>query len=104
LPLPQQLDSQQAQQFVADYSKKYNSPIPSIWTITNADGLLTVFTAMKAVKSNDPILVAKYIHGSINNMPCLTGYMTINSQGEREGNIYQVSEIQSNLKYKVVYH
>ncbi|MCX8514352.1 MAG: branched-chain amino acid ABC transporter substrate-binding protein [Burkholderiales bacterium] len=104
LPLPQQLDSQQAQQFVADYAKKYNSPIPSIWTITNADGLLTVFAAMKAIKTNDPILVAKYIHGSIRNMPCLTGYMTINNQGEREGNIYQVSQIQSNLKYKVVYH
>ncbi len=103
LPIPTTLDNNLARALNKDYIAKYKSEIPSIWSVTSADGLLVVFAAMQATKSDDPKVLAKYIHGSIKELPCYTGTITIDVNGERMGTLYQVSQIQNNLQYLQIY-
>jgi branched-chain amino acid transport system substrate-binding protein len=103
LPQPNALKSNIATKFLQDYKQQYNKSIPSIWTITNIDGLLAVFNTMRIIKSNDVTKIAAYIHGNLKHMQGMTGDFTIDANGERVGNIYQVSKINSNLSYSKVY-
>jgi branched-chain amino acid transport system substrate-binding protein len=101
LPTPDQLDYPEAKQFSTDYLAKFKEKIPSIWVVVNADGLRVVFEAMRQTKSNDPVVVAKYIRGSIKNFNGLTGPITILSNGERDGSIYQVNIINTKGEYEI---
>jgi branched-chain amino acid transport system substrate-binding protein len=101
LPTPDQLDYPEAKQFSSDYLAKFKEKIPSIWVVVNADGLRVVFEAMRQTKSNDPVVVAKYIRGSIKNFNGLTGPITILSNGERDGSIYQVNIINAKGEYEI---
>lgn len=103
LPMPVQLDYPEARQFLADYQKEFNEPVPSIWVVINADGLRVVFEAMRQTKSNDTKTVAAYIRGSIKDFRGLTGPITIKTDGERAGSIYQVNVVGPDLEYKMVY-
>lgn len=103
LPLPEQLSNNIAKQFTVDYQNKYKISIPSIWTLTNLDGLLVTLTAMKQTKSTDTKELSKYIHGNIKNQPSYTGTISIGGDGERQGSLYQVSKINQDMQYSVVF-
>lgn len=103
LPQPYQLEYSEALKFSADYLASYNQKVPSIWVVINADGLRVVFEAMKQAKTNDTVTVAKYIRTGIKDFPGLTGPITINSDGERDGSLYQVNVINDKGEYEVVY-
>jgi len=104
LPLPEQLNYPEALKFSADYIAEYKALVPSIWVVVNADGLRVVFEAMKQVKSNDTIKAIEYIKGEMQDFPGISGPITIQSNGERVGSIYQVNVINSELKYVPVYY
>ena len=102
LPTQAQLNSKKAISFIKDYKSKYNSDIPSVWTFTNSDGLLTLFEAIAKTKSIDNQVLIKYIHTKIKDLQVLTGTITLDSNGERLGSLYQVVKIDNNFKYKKV--
>ena len=99
LPSQSQLNSLKATKFIKDYKNKYSLAIPSVWTFTNIDGLMVIFEAIKNTKSVNSQILMKYIHSKIKNLPVITGNISLDSNGERVGSIYQVSKIDNNYKY-----
>ncbi|MDR0454277.1 MAG: branched-chain amino acid ABC transporter substrate-binding protein [Deferribacteraceae bacterium] len=104
LPVPEQLDYPEALKFNSDYLREYKAPVPSIWTVINADGLRVVFEAMKQVNTNDTIAAIEHIKGGMKDFRGLTGPITIQRNGERAGSIYRVNVINSDLDYETVYY
>ncbi|HET9146802.1 MAG TPA: branched-chain amino acid ABC transporter substrate-binding protein [Acetobacteraceae bacterium] len=102
VPAPADLPYPAAKQFVADYRKAYGSAPPSVFTLTNADGMRAVMQAVEATKSLKPAKLENYLH-HLKNFQGLTGTFSWNGKGERLGSPFTAFEVQPNGSYKIVY-
>ncbi|WP_097461105.1 branched-chain amino acid ABC transporter substrate-binding protein [Mangrovitalea sediminis] len=102
VPAPENLPYKEAKDFLADYKSMYGELPPSIFTLTNADGMRAIVKAVEATKSFDPNKVADYLH-NLRNFPGITGPMGFDKHGERLGSAFQAFEIQPDGSYKTVY-
>jgi branched-chain amino acid transport system substrate-binding protein len=103
VPPPEELPYPQAKQFLADYQKAYGEAPPSIYTLTNADGLRVIMKAIQETKSVDPSKLEDYLHGDLKNFPGFTGPISFSDTGERIGSAFQAFAIQPDGSYKTVY-
>ncbi len=103
VPAPANLPYPAAKKFLADYTKTYGTPPPSIYTLTNADGLRGVFAAIKATKSADTSKLIPWMHNLKKPFDGLTGPFKWNKVGERVGSPMTAFEIQADGSYKTVY-
>lgn len=102
VPAPSDLPYPAAKQFVADYRKAYGSAPPSVFTLTNADGMRAVMQAVEATKSLKPAKLENYLH-HLKNFQGLTGTFSWNGKGERLGSPFTAFEVQADGSTRIVY-
>ncbi len=95
-PVPQDLDTPEAANFLKSYKKKYNAEPGSVWAVLSGDGFLALTTAIAATKSTDPDKVAAYLHTKLKDMPGLTGKISFDGQGDRVGDLYRLYKVDAN--------
>ena len=89
-PLPQDLDSPEAKQFIADYKAKYNEDPPTVWTVMAADAFRVIKYAMEQTKSTDTTKLAEYLHTNLKDFPGITGpILGFDAKGDRLGSIHK---------------
>ncbi|MBD3306390.1 ABC transporter substrate-binding protein [candidate division KSB3 bacterium] len=90
-PVPQDLPSEQAQDFLKAFAEKYDGATPgSIWAVLAGDGFRVIIAAIEATESTDTDTLADYLHNDLENFPGLTGTLSFNEKGDRVGELYQV--------------
>lgn len=92
-PVPQDLDTPEADDFLSAYVKQYDSKPGSVWAVLSGDCFLAITTAIKNTKSTDPDVLAKYLHEDLEQMPGLTGKISFNNKGDRIGDLYRLYEV-----------
>jgi branched-chain amino acid transport system substrate-binding protein len=94
-PLPQDLNTPEAKQFMADYKAKYGESPSSIWTLMAADAFRLIVHAIEQTESTDPSVLSEYLHG-LTDYPGITGTIEgYDEKGDRLGAghvLYRVNE------------
>jgi branched-chain amino acid transport system substrate-binding protein len=101
-PVPQDLPSPEAQQFLTSYQKKFNATPGSVWAVLSGDGFRVVVEAIKATESTDPDKLADYLHNELKDFPGLTGNIAFNEKGDRVGDLYRVYEVDADGNFKLL--
>lgn len=102
VPAPQDLPYPVAKEFVTAYKTKYGTLPPSVFTLTNADGMRAVMQAIAETKSTKPAELENYLH-HMKDFQGLTGAFSWNNKGERIGSPFVAFEVEANGSYKVLY-
>jgi branched-chain amino acid transport system substrate-binding protein len=92
-PVPTDLPYAEAQQFIADFEAAYGTPPQSIWTLSGADALRVVVEAIAQTGSDDPAVLAEYLHNEMGDFPGITGPITFDEKGDRLGTIHKAYEV-----------
>ena len=92
-PVPQDLPSKEASDFLKAYKKKYGTTPGSIWAVLSGDGFRVLAAAIKATGSTDSDKVADYLHNKLKNYPGLTGTISFDDKGDRVGEVYRVYRV-----------
>ena len=92
-PVPQDLDSAEAKNFMAAYTAKYNGAPGSVWAVLSGDGFNAIAAAIKATGTTKPKKLASYLHTQLKDMPGLTGKISFNKKGDRVGDLYRVYKV-----------
>ena len=98
-PQPQDLDTPEAKGFLADYQKKYNELPPSIWAVLAGDGFRVTVAGIAGAKSTDGVKVADYLHAGLKNYSGLSGPISFDAKGDREGDVYRVYKVDAEGKF-----
>ncbi len=91
-PMPSDIDSAMARDFLAAYQAKYNSLPSSIWSVMAGDAFNVLVAAVKA-KGADPAAIADYLHKDLKDYDCLTGKISFDEKGDRVGDLYRLYEV-----------
>lgn len=102
VPAPQYLPYPAAKQFVADYEKKYGALPPSVFTLTNADGMRAVLQAIEKTGGTEPAKLMDYLH-TMQEFQGLTGPFRWSERGERIGSPFVAFEVQADGSDKILY-
>ncbi|NMQ18181.1 branched-chain amino acid ABC transporter substrate-binding protein [Candidatus Competibacter phosphatis] len=92
-PQPRDLDTPDAAAFLADYQKKYNELPPSIWAMLAGDGFRVMVAGIAGAKSTDSDKIAAYLHKDLKDYPGLSGPISFDAKGDREGEVYRVYKV-----------
>lgn len=84
-PTPEILPYEAAKKYLAAYKAEFKMDPPSIWPVTNADGLRAVIEGVEKTKSFDTKKIADYIRNDMKDFPGITGPFNIREDGERVG-------------------
>lgn len=103
VPAPENLPYPAAKKFLADYNQEFGAPPPSIYTLTNADGLRAVMAAIQDTQSTDTAKLIPWLHTLKQPFGGLTGPFTWDDKGERIGSLMSAFEVQANGSYKTIY-
>ena len=98
-PVPQDLDSSAAKNFMSAFKKKYNAEPGSVWAVLAGDGFNAVAAAIKGCGSTDSAKMAAYMKKDLKNMPGLTGNISFNNKGDRVGDLYRVYKVAVDGKF-----
>ncbi len=93
-PLPQDLPYDLAREFIDKYRDKYGEDPPSIYTLTAADAFRLIVHAIEETGSTDADTLAEFLHG-IEDFPGITGAITYDDKGDREGSIHTAYIVES---------
>lgn len=102
VPAPQDLPYPAAKEFVQAYKAKYGAFPPSVYTLTNADGMRAVMQAITETKGTDPKALENYMH-HLKNFQGVTGTFSWNAEGERMGSPFVALQVQPDGSFKVLY-
>ncbi len=98
-PQPQDLDTPEAKAFLTDYQKKYNELPPSIWAVLAGDGFRAAVAGIAGAKSTDGSKIADYLRKDLKNYPGLSGPISFDAKGDREGDVYRVYKVDAEGKF-----
>jgi branched-chain amino acid transport system substrate-binding protein len=98
-PQPQDLDTPDAKAFLADYQKKHNELPPSIWAVLAGDGFRVAIAGIAGSKSTEGGKIADYLHKELKNFPGLSGPISFDAKGDREGEVYRVYKVDGEGKF-----
>jgi branched-chain amino acid transport system substrate-binding protein len=92
-PLPKDLPSGEAREFVAAFAKKYGHAPTSIYSVFAGDGFRVISRAIAETKSTEPDELAKFLVGGLKDFPGLTGKISFNDKGDRIGEVYRLYRV-----------
>ena len=92
-PVPQDLPSDEAQDFLAAYKEKYGGAPGSIWAVLAGDGFRVLARAIAETGSTDTETLADYLKNDLESFPGLTGTINFDHKGDRVGDVYRVYEV-----------
>lgn len=98
-PQPQDLDTADARAFLTSYQKKYNELPPSIWAVLAGDGFQVAVAGIAGAKSTDGDKIADYLHKDLKNYSGLSGTISFDAKGDREGEVYRVYKVDGDGKF-----
>lgn len=102
VPAPENLPYPEAKKFLSDYEDAYGEKPPSIFTLTNTDGMRAIVKAVQETGSFEPEKVADYLH-ELRDFPGFTGPLGFDENGERLGSAFQAFEVQKDGSYNTIY-
>jgi len=102
VPAPQDLPYPAAKEFLAQFKAAYGHEPPSIFTLTNADGLRAIFYTAEKIKSVEPAKLIPALH-ELKDFEGLTGKFSWNAVGERTGSPYVAFEVTPSGSYRIIY-
>jgi len=91
-PVPQDLDTPQASDFLTSFNERHGSNPGSIWAVLAGDAFLVITEAIKATGSLDKDVLAGYMHGDL-KIEGLTGEIAFDEHGDRAGELYRIYQI-----------
>lgn len=91
-PMPGDLSSPAAQQFLDAYLKKHKEAPSSIWSVAAGDAFNVAVEAIKA-KGTAPDAIAGYLHKDLKDYDGLTGRISFDAKGDRVGDVYRLYEV-----------
>lgn len=91
-PMPADIDTPYAREFLAAYQAKYNSQPSSIWSVAAGDAFNVLVAAIK-VRGTDPAAIADYLHNDLKEFDSLTGKISFDEKGDRVGDLYRLYEV-----------
>ena len=86
-PLPQDMDTREARDFLAAYKAKYASVPVSVWAVLAGDAYKAIEAALSAGKA-DPEAMATWLK-QLKDMPGLSGTLGFDAKGDRVGEFYR---------------
>ena len=96
-PLPQDLDSEAAKNFLQAFQKKYNTLPVSVWAVLAGDAFKALESAFEAGKFTSKEIAA-YLH-QLKNVQGFSGDLGFNAKGDRVGKFYRTYKVDSNGKF-----
>jgi branched-chain amino acid transport system substrate-binding protein len=84
-PLPADLQTKEAADFLAAYKAKFGEIPSSPWPVYAADAVNIIAYAITQTKSTDGTVLANYLRTKVNGAPGITGGIGFSDQGDREG-------------------
>jgi branched-chain amino acid transport system substrate-binding protein len=98
-PVPQDLDTPEAKAFLADYQKKYGEAPASIWAVLAGDGFRVAAAGITGAKSTDGGKIAEFLHRDLKKFSGLSGPISFDAKGDREGDVYRVYKVDGEGKF-----
>lgn len=101
-PTPEILPYPEAKKYLSAYKARFKMDPPSIWSVTNADGLRMILTAIEQTKSLDTKVLSDHIRNDLKDYPGITGPINIRQDGERIGAKFVVYRLNNDATKSVV--
>ena len=101
-PTPEILPYEVAKKYLAAYKAEFKMNPPSIWPVTNADGLRAIIEGVEKTKSFDTKKISDYIRNDMKDFPGITGPFNIREDGERVGAKFVVYKMKNDGTKSVV--
>jgi len=101
-PTPEILPYKEAKKYLAAYKERFKIDPPSIWPVTNADGLRAVIEGVEKTNSFDTKKISDYIRNDMKDFPGITGPFNIREDGERVGAKFVVYKMKNDGTKDVV--
>ena len=86
-PLPQDMDTKEARDFLDAYKAKYDSVPVSVWAVLAGDAYKAIEAALAAGKA-DPEAMAAWLK-ELKDLPGLSGSLGFDAKGDRVGEFYR---------------
>ena len=96
---PQDLDTPEAKAFLSDYQAKYKENPPSIWVVLAGDAFRAAIAGIEGAKSTDGGKIAAYLHDNLKNFSGLSGPLSFDKKGDREGEVYRLYRVDADGKF-----
>jgi branched-chain amino acid transport system substrate-binding protein len=84
-PLPADLPTSEAAEFLKAYKDKYGEIPSSPWPVYAADAVNVIAYALNASGATDGTALAEYLRSKVNGVPGITGKIGFTDKGDREG-------------------
>ncbi len=92
-PVPQDLPSPEAKNFLKAYTDQYGQAPGSIWAVLAGDGFRVLAEAIRETGTTDTATLAAYLKNELQAFPGLTGMIDFDDKGDRIGDVYRVYEV-----------
>jgi branched-chain amino acid transport system substrate-binding protein len=92
-PVPADLDTPEAKDFMAAYKTAYGSAPGSVWAVLAGDAYRVIAEAVAKTKSTDSAKIAAYLKKDLKDFSGLTGKISFNDKGDRVGDLYRVYKV-----------
>lgn len=99
-PLPTDLDYPESKAFISEYVRRHKEPPSSPWPVYAADAFKVICAAIEATKSTDSKVLMSYLRTGLKDYPGITGPISFDAIGDREGAIYLAYEVTAEGNFK----
>ena len=98
-PLPQDMDTPEAKEFLKAFKAKYNTVPVSVWAVLAGDAFKVIAGALEAGKDT-PKAMAAWLK-ELKGMPGLSGNLGFNAKGDRVGEFYRTYKVDATGNFVV---
>ena len=98
-PLPQDMDTDAAKAFLADFKAEYKSLPVSVWGVMAGDAFVAIEAALKAGKTTSQD-IADFLHNA-KDLPAITGTVGFDKKGDRVGDFYRVYVVDETGAFRI---
>jgi branched-chain amino acid transport system substrate-binding protein len=101
-PVPADLDTPEAKDFLAAYQQAYGSQPGSVWAVLAGDAYRVLAEAIAKGGSTKGADIAAYLKTKLKDFPGLTGPISFNAKGDRVGDLYRIYQVDEAGAFKLL--